>query len=61
MSSQDAANSTAMKSAREIFFKVRLWDDKKLIAALLDKYDRLTDEIKAELPLKRIWTVVDEE
>lgn len=38
-----------------------MWDDKKLISALLENYDRLPDEMQAELPLKRIWAVVPEE
>lgn len=59
--SWDGFNITALKSARDLFFKVRLWDDKKLISALLENYDRLPDEMQAELPLKRIWVVVPEE
>jgi restriction system protein len=39
------------------FFKVRLWTRKELLDALFANYDRLGDDIKAELPLKRIWTV----
>jgi restriction system protein len=45
------------------FFSVRLWDQNDLIEQLLKHYDRLDEEIRAELPLKRIWTVArtDEE
>jgi len=39
------------------FFRVRLWDRDDLIEQLLEQYDRLDDELRAELPLKRIWTV----
>jgi len=39
------------------FFRVRLWDRDDLIEQLLAHYDRLDDEIRADLPLKRIWTV----
>ena len=39
------------------FFKVRLWDQNELIEQLLTHYDKLDDEIRADLPLKRIWTV----
>ena len=39
------------------FFRVRLWDQKDLIEQLLKHYDKLDTEIKAELPLKQIWTV----
>ena len=42
------------------FFKVRLWGKKALIDELLANYDKLDNTIKAELPLKQIWTVVRE-
>lgn len=43
------------------FFKVRLWDQKALLDQLFQHYDRLDDDIRAEIPLKRIWTVVPDE
>lgn len=43
------------------FFKMRLWTQKELLEALFANYDRLDDDIKAELPLKRIWTVAAQE
>lgn len=43
------------------FFRVRLWTQKELLEALFDNYDRLGDDLKAELPLKRIWTVATQE
>jgi restriction system protein len=45
------------------FFRVRLWTQKELLEALFAHYDHLDDDVKAELPLKRIWTVAaqDEE
>jgi restriction system protein len=39
------------------FFQVRLWTQKELLEALFAHYDHLDDDLKAELPLKRIWTV----
>jgi restriction system protein len=39
------------------FFRVRLWDQKSLIDEILSHYDKLDEDIRAELPLKRIWTV----
>lgn len=39
------------------FFRVRFWDQNTLIEQLLEHYDKLDDEIRAELPLRRIWTV----
>jgi len=43
------------------FFKVRLWDQKTLLDQLFEHYGQLDEEIRAELPLKRIWTVVPDE
>lgn len=59
--SWDGFNKSALLKVKDLFFKVRLWDDKKLIAALLDNYSKLADEIQAELPLKRIWVIVPEQ
>jgi restriction system protein len=38
------------------FFPVRLWTQNELFEALFDNYEKLDAEIKAALPLKRIWT-----
>jgi restriction system protein len=43
------------------FFKVRLWTRDDLLEALFENYDRLDEDLKAELPLKRIWTVAAQE
>jgi len=43
------------------FFRVRLWDQKALIDEILQHYDKLDEELRAELPLKRVWTVASEE
>ncbi len=43
------------------FFKVRLWDANDLIEQILENYESLDQTIKSELPLKRIWTLVDGE
>jgi restriction system protein len=39
------------------FFRVRLWDRDDLIEQLLDNYEKLDASIRAELPLRRIWTI----
>jgi restriction system protein len=39
------------------FFRVRLWDQGDLIDQVLSNYDRLDEEIRTELPLRRIWVV----
>lgn len=49
------------KESRQRFFQVRCWDSDDLIDALLSNYERLDASIKADLPLKRIWAVVNED
>ena len=43
------------------FFKIRLWDANDVIDELFDNYDRLSPEIQAEIPLKRIWMLSEDE
>jgi len=55
--------TTVQKELAASFFRVRLWTQKELLEALFAQYDHLDEELKAELPLKRIWIVAaqDEE
>lgn len=39
------------------FFRVRLWSSEEVVQNLLDHYERLPEEIRAALPLKRVWVV----
>jgi len=43
------------------FFRVRMWDQKVLINELLAHYDKLDEDVRAELPLKRIWTIATDD
>ena len=43
------------------FFRVRLWTQKELLEQLFALYDHLDEELKAELPLKRVWMVAAQE
>jgi restriction system protein len=52
---------TVYKQALSSFFSVRLWTQKELLENLFSSYDRLEDDLKAELPLKRIWTLAAQE
>jgi restriction system protein len=52
---------TVYKQALPSFFNVRLWTQKELLENLFEHYDKLDPELRAELPLKRIWTVAAEE
>ena len=39
-------------------FRIRLWDSTDLVKAIYHTYERLPAEIKAELPLQRVWMFV---
>ena len=49
--------SSLDKEKASQFFRVRLWDQGNLIEQLLDHYENLDENLRTELPLKRIWTV----
>lgn len=53
--------SNVQKELAASFFKVRLWTQKELLEQLFAHYDQLDEELRAELPLKRIWTVAAQE
>lgn len=43
------------------FFKIRLWSHIEIINEFLKCYDLLDDEIKQEIPLKKIWVLDNKE
>ena len=49
--------SNVQKELASSFFRVRLWTQHDLLEQLFTHYEKLDEDIKAELPLKRIWTV----
>jgi len=42
------------------YFRVRVWSSKDLLEAIFRNYDRLPEELRNELPLKRVWALVEE-
>ena len=52
---------TVTKELAQSFFHLRLWTQQDLLEQLFLYYDKLDEEIRAELPIKRIWTVADVE
>lgn len=40
---------------------MRLWDQNDLIDQLFSVYDKLDEDLRAEIPLKRIWAVAESE
>ncbi|HEB55829.1 MAG TPA: hypothetical protein ENI98_05895 [Gammaproteobacteria bacterium] len=53
--------SNVHKELAASFFRVRLWTQKELLEQFFAHYDQLDEDLKAELPLKRIWTVAAQE
>jgi restriction system protein len=51
---------TAPRDARRDFFQLRLWDSEALLDEILAVYDKLSSDIQAELPLKKVWQLVEE-
>ena len=49
------------REARQSFFTVRLWNANELVDAVFRNYSRLPEQIRAEIPLRRIWTLVPSE
>ena len=49
------------KEAKQGHFALRLWDSRDLVNAIYRNYEQLPAEIKAELPLQKVWMLVLEE
>ena len=54
-------NKTVLQESKQSHFMVRLWGSSDLVEAVYRNYERLPEELQAELPLKRVWTLVVEE
>jgi restriction system protein len=53
--------SPVRQRANELYFRVRMWGREEIITALFSVYDQLPEEVRAELPLRRIWSLVPED
>jgi restriction system protein len=49
------------RKVNDQFFKIRLWSSDDLLEAIFRTYERLPEEIRKALPLKRSWTLVLDE
>jgi restriction system protein len=47
----------ARAEARRLFFQIRLWDSNQLIGRIQELYTRLPENVRAEMPMKQIWTI----
>jgi restriction system protein len=54
-------NSKVIQEARQSFLTIRLWGSGDLLGMILKNHGRFSDDLKAELPLKRVWALVLEE
>jgi restriction system protein len=54
-------NKVVLAESRTHFYNIRLWDSQDVLEALLGTYERLPEALRAEIPLKRIWTMVLDE
>src|SRR5207248_1348563 len=52
---------TVRTEARHSYFAVRLWDADSLLAELFTVYDLLDEDVRSELPLKKIWSLLPAE
>ena len=50
----------ARRSALDNYFRLRVWEAEDLIGQITKHYDKLPEEIRAELPLKQVWVAVEE-
>ena len=41
-------------------FRVKVWDSTDVIDALQRNYERLPEDIRARVPLQRVWMLRDE-
>ena len=54
-------NRAVLAEAKQGHFAVRLWESRDLVQAIYRNYENLPAEIQADLPLKRVWMLVQEE
>lgn len=51
-------NQPVRAEAAADYFRVRLWDAGDVVAAVKEHYGRLPHAVRAEVPLKQVWTLV---
>jgi restriction system protein len=54
-------NKVVLNESKQAHFTIRLWDSRDIVEAIYRTYERLPAEIQAELPLKRVWMLVNEQ
>ncbi len=51
--------SAAQRSARDNYFRLRVWTASDVIAQVTRHYDGLPEEIRTDIPLKQTWIAVE--
>jgi restriction system protein len=49
------------REARRLFSQIRLWDSDALVDKITEVYEQPPGGWQAEVPLRRIWTLVPDE
>lgn len=52
---------TVEQEVENDYFRMRLWSGDDLIDAITSVYDRLPEDIRADIPLKHVWTLAEGE
>lgn len=50
--------SSVEKETSRLFFEIRIWDSEDLVRMIQLYYEDLPEDIQVELPLKRIWALI---
>jgi restriction system protein len=59
--SWNGITQAARREIRERFFHIRVWTADDVLRELTSVYDRLPEEIRLRLPLKRVWMLATED
>ena len=51
---------TTRRELRGRAFRVRVWNAEDVMDAVFRNYDKLDEELQAELPLKQVWTLIED-
>lgn len=53
-------NGPATQEIKSSIFTTKLWDQGKIVEELIESYDKLDSKLKAEIPLRKIWAIIEE-
>jgi restriction system protein len=49
------------REAHRLFFEIRIWDAGDIVTAIQQVYEKLPEETQADLPMKRIWVLTEQD